>query len=260
MEEIRPKICIIGGGNVGSHLARALSEKGRVCQIMCRHKDRVEELCRELGRGCEAIDDPRSLRNDADFYIIAVNDDSVRDVVDATSDFPGIWAHTSGSVPMDVFKGKKSRYGVFYPLQTFTRGLPVKMDEVPFLIEGNRADVTSALMGLARTVSHTVEQAGSERRKMMHLAAVFACNFANLMWIEADGILQAEGLSIKFLLPLLRATLGKLEQIAPEEAMTGPARRGDCAVIEKHKSMLDDDRKEIYELLSSRILKKYSHE
>ena len=62
-----------------------------------------------------------------------MNDDAVEGVVDATPDLPGIWAHTSGSVPADVFRGKKSRYGVFYPLQTFTRDVDVNVKEVPFL-------------------------------------------------------------------------------------------------------------------------------
>lgn len=257
MEKISPKICVIGVGNVGSHLALALSEIGWVCQILCRHKEHAVDVCASLPK-CEVIDNPADLVADADYYIIAVNDDHVAEVINSTPNYSGIWAHTSGSVPMTVFEGKKSHYGVFYPLQTFTRGVEVCVEEVPFLIEGNGDDVTKSLLCLARKVSHTVERADSSRRKTMHLAAVFACNFANLMWLEADEILHREGLSVKFLVPLLKATLGKLNDISPADAMTGPARRGDRAVIQSHLEMLEGERRAEYEMLSNRILKKFA--
>ena len=256
-KSLKPKICVIGAGNVGSHLARVLAGAGNVCQILCRTREHAIPICNEIGNGCEAIDNPAKLAADADFYIIAVNDDSVGRIVDSTPDFPGIWAHTSGSVPASVFEGKKSRYGVFYPLQTFTRDVPVDITEVPFLIEGNTPEVTDRLLSLARTISRTVEKADSARRKVLHLAAVFACNFANLMWLEADDILRKEELSVRFFMPLLKATLGKLETISPADAMTGPARRGDEAVISAHCGMLDDEKRAIYKLLSDRIMEKF---
>ena len=94
--------------------------------------------------------------------------------------------------------------------------------------------------------------------KKLHLAAVFACNFANQMWVEADGILRESGLSIDYLMPLLRVTLAKLEATTPMNAMTGPARRGDMAVIDAQMDQLSGQRKEIYRLLSNRILEEFA--
>ena len=92
------------------------------------------------------------------------------------------------------------------------------------------------------------------------MAAVFACNFANLMWHEADEILRRDGLDVKYMMPLLRMTLSKLEKISPREAMTGPARRGDSEVIAGHLEKLSGRPKEIYELLSDTILDMYRDE
>lgn len=256
----QPDICIIGAGNVATHLAMALSEVAHVRQIVSRHTDSASRLAQKVGRGCLASVSLDGIISDADFYLIAVNDDSIEDIAASTPDFPGIWAHTSGSVPMDVFAGRKSRYGVFYPLQTFTRDLPVDIAEVPFFIEGSAPDVAGALTRLASLISHSVHPADSVRRKALHVAAVFACNFANLMWMEADEILKQNGLTVNCFMPLLKATLAKLNVTSPELAMTGPARRGDTAVINVHKNMLPPDKREIYSLLSDAILKKFHPE
>lgn len=252
-----PRVCVIGAGNVATHIAQALAQAACVCQIVSRHKASAQKLADLVGAGCIASDNLKELRDDADFYIISVNDDSIAKVVADTPDFNGVWAHTSGSVPAEVFAGKKSRYGVFYPLQTFTRDLDVDMSEIPFFIEGSDRSACDALLELARSISNVVEIADSRRRKQLHLAAVFACNFANLMWMEADEILRSEGLTVNYLMPLLEMTLGKLRNLSPAEAMTGPARRHDAAIIESHLRLLPAEKREIYSLLSETIMKRF---
>lgn len=257
MAQVKPRVCVIGAGNVATHLARALSRPACVCQVVSRHIETARKLAAAVGEGCVAAASLDELRGDADFYLISVNDDAVAQVVAATPDFPGVWAHTSGSVPAEVFAGHKKRYGVFYPLQTFTRDLDVDMAEVPFFIEGSDKAVCDALLALARDISHVVEVADSNRRKQLHLAAVFACNFANLMWMEADEILRSEGLTVNYLRPLLEMTLGKLRNLSPAEAMTGPARRNDTAVIESHLSLLPPEKRQIYRMLSDEIIRRF---
>lgn len=254
---IRPRICLVGAGNVATHLGKALSAVTDIVQVVSRHKDTASRLSEHIGGGCVAASSLSDLIPDADFYILAVNDDKIAAIADATPDYPGIWAHTSGSVPMDVFAATKRHFGVFYPLQTFTRDVAVDVSEVPFFIEGSSPEVESHLIALARMISRRVDVADSIRRRQLHVAAVFACNYANLMWAEADALLQHVGLDITYLMPLLKATLAKIENISPRDAMTGPARRGDHEVIEKHLSMLDGRQKEIYSLLADTILGEY---
>lgn len=273
------KIAIIGAGNVATHLARALHQRAQICQIIARTTESASRLAELVNRNfadtsdqfqpssesnlksqtsyCDAITDYRFLRSDMDLYLISVNDDSVIDVVDSTEDFPGIWAHTSGSVSVDVFEGKKSNYGVFYPLQTFSRDVAVEISNVPFLIEGSSPTVAKQLFELAEEISNMVRLADSGLRESIHVAAVFACNFANLMWVEADRLLRERGIDIRFMIPLLQATLDKLSVKSPVDAMTGPARRGDIDVINKHIASLPDDLKPVYTLLTEKILNLY---
>ena len=262
------KIAVIGAGNVATHLARALGGFNEICQVAARTDqsagrlaslvDAASEGNRMHGGACEPIAGLDRLRDDLDMYLVAVNDDSVADVVARSGDFDGIWAHTSGSVGMDVFKGKKRNYGVFYPLQTFSKDVDVDFSNIPMLIEGSSDDVARRLEAVAKEISGTVRMADSQMREAIHVAAVFACNFANLMWAEADRLLSPMGLDIRFMMPLLQATLDKLAVKPPFEAMTGPARRGDIAVIEKHMAGLPADLKPVYSILTDVILNHYN--
>ena len=104
--------------------------------------------------------------------------------------------------------------------------------------------------------------ADSDTRRQLHIAAVFACNFANGLWRIADDILAQSGLPFSILMPLLKASIAKLEHMRPSEAQTGPAARGDIRIIDSHLSALTGEQYEIYKLLSDSILNhnKQKHE
>lgn len=253
------KICIIGSGNVATHLAVALARIGDVVQIYSRCIENARHLAGLTGTE-NVTDRLDRIVKDADYYIVAVKDDAIAEVAVLSPDTTGIWAHTSGSVPMDVFAPYKCNYGVFYPLQTFSRDTEIDVSRVPMFIEGNDEAAGQSLTELARKISSTVRYADSDLRKRLHVAAVFACNFVNLMWIEADELLRGDGLDITFLMPLLEETLRKIERNRPSEVMTGPARRGDEHVIGEHLKMLSGERHDIYTKLSQYILKRYEQD
>ena len=258
-----PKISIIGAGNVAWHLAPALAAVAEVRQVVSTREEsagavarRVNEVYRTAGKKmvCHGIAGVDAVSPDSDFYIIAAKDDAIRSIVENSGDFPGIWAHTSGSVGMEVFVGRRKHYGSFYPLQTFSKAFEVDVSAVPFFIEGSSPEVAAALHSLASDITRRIYPADSERRKALHVAAVFANNFANRMWQEADRLLAPLGLDIACLLPLVETSVRKLDSLTPAEAMTGPARRGDVDVIRRHLEWLPADMREIYRLLSQRIL------
>lgn len=252
----RLRICLIGAGNVAAHLTPALAGVAGLVQIVSRSGASARRLAEGIP-GCAAAEGTGSLVADADLYLIATTDDAIAGIVASTPDFPGVWAHTSGSVPVEVFSGHKKRFGSFYPLQTFSRNVPVDMRQVPFFIEGNTPKVTSMLAALAGRISDSVTQADSALRRDLHVAAVFACNFVNQLWADADTLLRRRGLDIGCLSPLIAATAGKLADASPADAMTGPARRGDLHVIENHLSSLPPELAGTYRLLSQRILDIY---
>lgn len=232
-----PRVVLLGQGNVAYHLAQAFS------------------LC----GGCEVIHidshQPELVPADADFVIIAVSDAAVGEVAAGLPETRGVVAHTSGSVPAAVLSAPGRRIGVLYPLQTFSRDRALDYSAVPFWTEGDTPETEAALQDLARRVSTHVAHADSERRRGLHLAAVFACNFVNGLWDVADSLLRRCGSDLSVLRPLIAETLAKLDSLSPAEAQTGPAVRGDVAVMRRHMEMLSDDPRlrDVYGLLSDLI-------
>ncbi|MCH7535524.1 MAG: DUF2520 domain-containing protein [Bacteroidetes bacterium] len=159
---------------------------------------------------------------------------------------------------MEVLKGSFQGYGIFYPLQTFSKGKPADFTTVPICIEGSDKDTSSQLKLLAGSLSGNVREISFEKRKMLHLSAVFVCNFTNHMYTIASDLLEKEGLSFDLILPLIKETTAKLNHVSPTEGQTGPAIRNDQEVIEEHLGALEEneDYQNIYKLLTESIQKK----
>lgn len=253
--------CIIGSGNVATHLGRALGRVVDIKQVYSRNINHAEALSSQLPAGCDAIDNPQKLYLHADLYIIAVSDDKIKEVLASLPDVKdAVWIHTSGSIGIDVFDGMRAKYGVLYPLQTFTKSKEIDFAEVPLFVEGSNEDVTSDILSLAAQLSEHTSRLDSEGRCRLHMAAVFACNFVNYMWTIADSQLNMIGQNINILAPLLEETMQKIGQMPPAEAQTGPARRGDRNIINKHCGLLPDREAQIYKILSEQIFKLYNEQ
>jgi predicted short-subunit dehydrogenase-like oxidoreductase (DUF2520 family) len=247
------RVVIIGSGNVATSLAHALAAHCGVVQIYSRQMAHAQSLASSIG--CEnATDDLHALVTDADAYIIAVRDDAIADVVAAVPDNGALWVHTSGSKPIDLFAGCRSRCGVLWPMQSFSREMVVPLDDVHFFVEANNADALEDLMALGRMLSRHVVEADSVKRRQLHVASVFSCNFANHMWTLAAEVLAESDLPFDAMKPLIRTTVEKLDHLAPAQSQTGPAIRHDSRVIDSHLSMLDGDKREIYRLVSDSIM------
>ena len=191
------------------------------------------------------------LPQDADVYIIAVKDSALQEVISkVTKGREGqLFLHTAGSMPLSVFEGYADNAGVLYPMQTFSMDREVDFREIPLFIEG--AD--PRIRAVAESLSAHVYELSTADRKYLHLAAVFACNFANHCYTLAADVLQKKGLPFDVMLPLVDETARKVHELHPTEAQTGPAVRGDQNVMQAQAALLDGKAKEIYELLSQSI-------
>lgn len=254
------RIVILGAGNVAHHLLKAFTRAGAECFIWSRSSAHAQRTAASYP-GVRVCHDIKEVPREADLYIIAVTDKAVGEVAAMLTGVEGIVAHTSGSVPLSALSVSGVRhFGVFYPLQTFSESSDMEMDDIPFFIEGSDDATADTLQKAAAVIGGIPHIADSRRRGVLHLAAVFACNFANCLWGISADILAREGLSLKVMEPLLRETLHKAMEVGPDAAQTGPAVRNDIPVMEKQKaSLADDDIRTIYELISRQIQKK-SHE
>ena len=254
------KIVLIGAGNVAHHLAPALLKAGmNLCQIYSR----TLESARELGRktGITYTSDLFAVYPDCDIYIFCVSDDALLPLYKGIRMHKeALIVHTSGSIPMEIFSTMAMHYGVLYPLQTFSKKRSLDFKEVPLCLEASDPAARKELYELARAVSGHVREISSATRKKLHLAAVFANNFTNQLYTIARGLLEEEELDFDMLRPLIFETAHKVMLMPPEEAQTGPAKRGDESIVNMHKGMLKHRKKllNLYTMMTESIREKYA--
>lgn len=248
------KIVFIGSGNVASHLGMALKDAGNeILQIYSQTEKSADVLARKLNTNYTIS--LSEIETNAELYIISVSDDIVVQLLDHLSLKDKFVVHTSGFLSMDLLQKTSENYGVLYPLQTFSKLRNVDMKTVPICIEANTKENLEKLRSLARQISDDVREINSEQRKKIHLAAVFACNFPNFMYVIAEKLLEDSKINFDILKPLIMETAEKVQAINPTEAQTGPAVRGDEKVIFKHLELLNNypAYKQLYQLISKEI-------
>ncbi|MFM2134760.1 MAG: hypothetical protein RL021_160 [Bacteroidota bacterium] len=248
------KITLIGSGNIASHLGEVFKRAGhRIVQVSGSNPSTVRQLARRLGS--EAVDSVTALSNKTDLVVIAVPDRAIGKVAAALHLNGTTVVHTSGTVPLDIFPVHLKNVGIFYPVQTLTRGTKVRFREIPICIEARSNKARTLLHNLGESISDSVVDIESEDRLRLHLAAVIVNNFSNHLFHIAEQLVESHGLDFKLLHPLIRETARKATLISPGAAQTGPARRGDTAVIKKHLSLLGKRTRnaEIYRMLTDSI-------
>jgi len=248
------KIVLLGSGNVATHLAKALKSKGEeIVQVYSQNLDNAILLAQSIAT--ESIGDLNEIKQNADLYIISVKDDAIESVAKSLKNVTGLVVHTSGTTDINILSSQVTKAGVFYPLQTFSKEKEVSFENIPLCIEANDESQLTILSNLAAKISREVYKLNGEKRKVLHLAAVFACNFPNHLYALANEILSQNGLDFEIIRPLIAETADKVMSNLPENVQTGPAVRADESTLNKHLSMLTDmpELQNIYQTLSDSI-------
>ncbi len=254
-------IVIIGVGNVAYHIADSISKLNSINLIQVfNHRNSKEAKHFSKQFDCDLVTKYSEINIQADVYLIAVKDDTIAEVVNNLNPLKlkGVVVHTSGSVDVIVLQTASSKIGVYYPLQTFYKGANIEWKTTPLLIEGNSKPVEVKLKQLATSVSKKVKVVDSKTRLQIHLAAVFACNFTNAMYVSAYEIIE-NNLSKKdtdLLLPIMQHSFQKLQNIHPVKSQTGPAMRDDKLVMKKHLNLIKNNKQltHVYKTLSDLIV------
>ena len=243
---------IIGSGNVAYHLAKAFKQNNiPLSQIFGRNENELQKISDEL-------DIPYSTQKleDADLYIISVSDQSIEEVSRIISKKNCLVAHTSGSLPKEILAGVY-RKSSFYPLQTFSKSKSLDYRKIPFFIETENIEDQQLLIELASRISANVMESTHEKRKYIHLTAVFACNFVNHLFARAKEISDSQDIPFDYFLSLIDETIQKIHEIEPKSAQTGPAVRNDQRVLQLHEQLLKDESLTIYKTINNSIKKMY---
>ena len=249
-------ITFIGSGNVATHMAAALKNAGhRIVQVYSPDFQHASMLAYHVG--AQATNELHAIIPDTDLFIVSVKDDAIIELVKALAKHQKLIVHTSGSTDLNSLLAFTDRAGVLYPLQTFSKSREVDFAAVPLCIEGANDDIKNQLEQLAYTISKNVYSINSADRKILHLAAVFACNFPNYLYTVAQQLLAEHQMKFDMLKPLILETAQKVQEQPPAAVQTGPAVRNDRVTMDTHLQMLGHQPylQEIYSLLSQGIIK-----
>ncbi len=252
------KVAVIGWGNVGYHLSLELSRQGIGTIVVCRNYHRKPPSS-GAGKNLHLVNDIGKLPNDIEAVFLTVKDDQIAAVA---SQLPekmvqnACILHSSGVLPANHLKGVVPNYGIFYPLNSFSRDQDFNWAGVPVFIESGQEGVSRFLHKVAEEAGARPVNNNDLMREQLHLAAVFANNFTNHLLALASDMLKKRGIPFDYLHPLIQTTVEKALRMDPAKAQTGPAIRGDKATLQKHISKLEDeDLKILYRQLSQSIQK-----
>lgn len=249
------RIVILGAGNVGTNLHYALAKKGIRAELISSYytHDGWQTADGELPS--------------ADAYIYTVADHALAEVVSHVSAPKALHLHTSGTIPVTVFGDDKPHAGVLYLFQSFSKAKLIEdWSTIPAFIEGKDIDSLAAIYSLAQCLTSHIYECSQRDRERLHIAGVFANNYANLMYRMAEEILKDTQIPFEALLPLIDQTAQKVHTMRPAEAQTGPAQRGDDAVMVHHAEVLSafrshlsafsgEEMREVYQVLAALIEK-----
>ncbi len=250
------KIVFIGAGNLATNLAKALFKAGNdIIQVYSRTETSARMLAEKVD--AEALTDVDRIVDNADLYVLSVKDSVLAELIEklGAARKSGLFVHTAGSISVDVFNGRTKRYGVLYPMQSFSKQKEVDFRHIPFFVEANNDEDCNMLHALASSLSDRVYDLGSEARKHLHLAAVFACNFANHCYELSAEVLDKYNIPFSVMLQLIDETSRKVHTVSPIDAQTGPAVRYDENVIGMQRELLAGNPRiqKIYDMMSSSI-------
>jgi predicted short-subunit dehydrogenase-like oxidoreductase (DUF2520 family) len=253
-----PSISFIGAGNLAWHLAPALDNSSyAVKEVFSQNSKHAEDLTDRLYQA-EVKATLDFSTSDSRIFIVAVTDNAIKEVAqEIILPDQALLIHTSGSVSIDELNyAASAAAGVFYPLQTFTKNRKAEFKSLPIFVESNDPDAEELLFEMGRAVGGSIQKMDSEQRAKLHLAAVFASNFSNHMLTMASQLSEQNDIPFDWFKPLIRETIEKCLALGPINAQTGPAKRGDLEILDKHLEELKDDEKvaELYRLISQHII------
>lgn len=251
-------VSIIGAGNLAFNLAQAIESAGHnIEEVYSRNLESAQKLVNTLDSST-AQSHLNFSQSFAKIFIVAVSDDAIESIAnEIVLPDDAIIAHTSGTVSISQLENAGTEdFGIFYPLQTFTKNTPLDFKDIPLIINGSTESAIENLLDLANSISLTVSQLSDRQRQQLHLAAVFANNFVNYTIGAAFDLLDSGGIDRRIIYPLIQETVRKSLSFDPKTIQTGPAKREDYNTIGKHIELLSEDERllGVYKTITNNII------
>lgn len=250
---------IVGTGNTAWFLATKLHAAGHFCKgIYGRDIAKATELANTIATNAYEL--TNEIPDDADVCILAVSDSAIEEISDKLHFSETLLLHTAGAVSSSVLKDAAKYYGVIWPIYSITKNQLPETRNIPSAIEVNNIDCSTLIHTIAASFTDNVYKADSDKRKRMHLAAVFSNNFSNHLFAVAEKMCAENGIPFSTMIPIIAQTAERINNQSPSTLQTGPAKRNDTATMQEHLQLLNQypEWEEMYKSISASILKMYS--
>jgi predicted short-subunit dehydrogenase-like oxidoreductase (DUF2520 family) len=246
----RPRIAIVGAGNLAGALAGSLHRTGYVIdQIVSRGRgaslQRARRLAIEVGASAFAA---VRAQIRAEIVWFCVPDGAIASAalsLTGATDWNGkVALHSSGALTSDelaVLRRLGAVVASVHPLMTFVRGSRPALAGVPFAIEGDHkaARAARAIVLDLRGQPCTIHK---PQKKAYHAWGMFASPLLTALLAASERVAAAAGVSRKAakerMLPILRQTLDNYAALGAPGAFSGPIVRGDVETVRKHLKIL----------------------
>lgn len=246
----KPRITIVGPGNLGSALALALHGAGyAIREIVSRDDSSSWRRARSLARAVDAqAKTLPSAECNATVIWLCVPDREIATCAQSllsSADWSGkIVFHSSGALGSDelrVLRGEGALVASVHPLMTFVRGVRPSLKHVPFAMEGEAAALRVA-RGIARQLGGEPFVIHKRQKPAYHAWGAFTSPLLVSLLVAAEKIASLAGLppgrARKMMLPILRQTIENYGELGPAGAFSGPIVRGDAATVRSHLQVL----------------------
>ena len=251
---MKGSFAIIGCGRAGLSFTKFLYKAGYPPAGLSSRSLQSANLAAEIiGFKGKVSTKPWEVLGDADIVLITTPDHVIREIAEKIAGYggmkPGVKVfHCSGALSSDelsALKGANAKTGSIHPLQSFgshdSEINPFKGIMVG--IEGDRECVDAAWQ-MAKDLGATPFEIQTSGKMLYHAAAVVASNYLVTLLKFAIDLLGASGVEsdnrFEILKPLIMGTLSNIENAGAEEALTGPIRRGDTAVVRAHLEAIEE--------------------
>lgn len=246
------EIAIIGAGTLASALARALhSKEYRVSEIVSRSNPQSLRRARILANRIQSSATTiQAAEMSADIVWICVPDDAIAALAEQMTDerdWRGkIVVHSSGALSSDTLeplRRKGAEVASAHPLMTFVSSSQPKLKGVPFALEGTAKALTAVETIISDFEAHAFRIARTEKAAYHAFGFFSSPGIVALIAaaIDVGKLAGLEGKRVRALMePIVRQTIDNCFRTSPQQAFSGPVRRGDVETIRKHLKVLDE--------------------
>jgi predicted short-subunit dehydrogenase-like oxidoreductase (DUF2520 family) len=243
---MRPRIAVVGAGNLARALAASLHAAGYVIdQIVARGTTASLHRARRLAASVGAVAvAAHKAEISAGIVWFCVPDGAIGDAaasLERSTDWNDkVALHSSGALTsneLSLLRKRGAHVAAVHPLMTFVRGSQTSLTDVPFAIEGDTRAVHEARLIVKRLGGYAYS-VRPKNKAAYHAWGMFTSPLLISLLATSEHVAAQAGLkkrdARKRMLPILRQTLNNYQKLGAAGALSGPLARGDADTIQRH--------------------------